>query len=182
MSLIIAASLLGTVGAIATAQDYDYAAQAAQGVPSAPAELAVPAGNSLLMKVLADGVQIYACSAKADNSGYEWVLKAPDAVLTDDKGSKLGTHYGGPSWESIDGSKITGALRARANSTDPNAIPWLLLETRSAGKQGAFAKVSFIQRLETVGGKAPASGCTRASLNTEARVGYTATYYLYGSK
>ena len=171
--------MAGLVTAIGTvmAQDYDYVVQAA---PSAPAELAVPAGNKLMMKVLADGVQIYTCSAKADNSGYEWVFKAPEALLTDEKGGKLGTHYGGPSWEASDGSKVTGTVKARANSTDPNAIPWLLLETKSAGKDGAFAKVAFIQRLETVSGKAPTTGCDQANLNKEARVGYTATYYMYG--
>lgn len=162
---------------VVVAQDYDYVVQS---TPSVPVELKVPDGNKLLMKILADGVQIYTCSAKSDNSGYEWVFKAPEANLMDEKSTKLGIHYGGPSWEANDGSKITGTVRARANSTDSNAIPWLLLEAKSAGKDGSFAKVAFIQRLETVSGKAPASGCDQANLNKEARVGYTATYYMYG--
>lgn len=176
-NLVWMMSCVLAVAGVVVAQDYDYVVQSA---PSAPAELKVPDGNKLLMKVLADGVQIYTCAAKADNSGYEWVFKAPEAILIGDKGGKLGIHYGGPSWEAGDGSKVTGTVKARANSTDPNAIPWLLLETKSAGKEGAFAKVAFIQRLETVSGKAPASGCSQTTVNQEARVGYTATYYMYG--
>ena len=95
---------------------------------------------------------------------------------------RIGTHYAGPSWEAIDGSKVQGEVKARFASSDPQAIPWLLLATRSTGKDGSFAKVTFIQRLETVGGKAPADGCTQAKLNQELRIDYTANYHLYTGK
>ena len=168
--------------AAASAQEYDYNQSVALQVPEAPKELSVPEGHRLSQKVLASGVQIYVCSAKADKSGFEWAFKAPEAVLDSEKGLRLGTHYGGPSWEAQDGSKVTGEVKARANSTDPNAIPWLLLATKSAGKAGSFAKTTFIQRLETVSGKAPTSACSESNLNQEARVGYTATYYFYEGK
>jgi hypothetical protein len=150
--------------------------------PVTPKELNVPEGNRYLMKVLAVGVQIYTCSAKADASGFEWALKAPEAILNDADGKKTGTHYAGPSWEALDGSKVQGEVKARFASSDPQAIPWLLLATRSTGKDGSFAKVTFIQRLETVGGKAPADGCTQAKLNQELRVNYSADYHLYTGK
>jgi hypothetical protein len=165
----------------ALAQDYGEHYGVAQ-TPEAPKELAVPEGHRLSQKALASGVQIYVCSAKADKSGFEWAFKAPEAVLDSDKGIRLGIHYGGPSWEGTDGSKVTGEVKARASSSDPNAIPWLLLATKSAGKEGQFAKTSFIQRLETIGGKAPSTACTETNLNQEARVGYTATYYFYEAK
>jgi Protein of unknown function (DUF3455) len=150
--------------------------------PVTPKELNVPEGNRYLMKVLAVGVQIYTCSAKPDASGFEWTFKAPEAILNDADGKKIGTHYAGPSWEAIDGSKVQGVVKARFASSDPQAIPWLLLATRSTGKDGMLAKVTFIQRLETVGGKAPADGCTQAKLNQELRVNYSADYHLYTGK
>jgi Protein of unknown function (DUF3455) len=39
--------------------------------------------------------------------------------------------------------------------------------------------VSSIQRLQTKGGKAPASGCAPSDKGKQARVFYTAEYYFY---
>ena len=44
---------------------------------------------------------------------------------------------------------------------------------------GLLADVRSIQRLDTVGGTAPAQGCDRDNASREARVPYTATYYFY---
>ena len=38
----------------------------------------------------------------------------------------VGIHYGGPTWESLSGSKVVGAVIDRA-TPDASAIPWLLL-------------------------------------------------------
>lgn len=174
---LIALSLVAT----ASAQNYDYEYTLALQAPVAPKEISVPEGNRLTQKILASGVQIYVCSAKADKTGFEWAFKAPEAML-ESGGKRLGTHYAGPSWEALDGSKVMGEVKARVSSSDPNAIPWLLLATKSAGKDGAFAKTTFIQRLETISGKAPTSGCAESNLGQEARVDYTATYYFYEAR
>ena len=168
---------LAVTHALADEYGYEYAAQLK--APTVPAELKLPEGYKLARVVGADGVQIYACQAKADKSGFEWAFKAPEAVLTDDKGNKVGTHGAGPFWEANDGSRVVGEVKARVNSSDASAIPWLLLATKSTGKAGAFAKTAFIHRLETVGGKAPATGCDANSVGKETREGYTAKYYLY---
>lgn len=42
-----------------------------------------------------------------------------------------------------------------------------------------MAKVSYIQRLETVGGLAPASGCDAEHVGAVLRVPYEAVYYFY---
>jgi hypothetical protein len=170
----------GVVASMALADDgYGYSDVVAQAAPTVPNELRVPEGSRLVRKVLADGVQIYTCKAKSDNSGYEWVFKAPEADLMDEKGAKIGTHGAGPFWAATDGSRIVGEVKARANSSDPNAIPWLLLATKSVGGDGVFAKTTYIHRLDTVGGKAPVDGCGKDTLDREVRVGYTANYYFY---
>src|SRR6202048_3384738 len=70
-----------------------------------PEDLRVPDGQSLLLRVAARGVQIYTCKAKtADAAAFGWALKAPEAELFDATGAKFGRHYGGPTWESADGS------------------------------------------------------------------------------
>ena len=62
------------------------------------------------------------------------------------------------------------------------AIPRLLLTTRAGGPDGAFAKVTSIQRVNTAGGVAPAAaGCTAAPPGRRARVAYTADYVIFGS-
>jgi hypothetical protein len=67
----------------------------------------------------------------------------------------------------------------RADAPDPSAIPWLLLEAQEHTGSGAFSTVTYIQRLDTVGGVAPVEGCDEAHEGDEARVPYEATYAFY---
>jgi len=53
---------------------------------------------------------------------------------------------------------VIGELVARVDSTDPNAIAWLLLRAKSTSGAGIFSGVQFVQRLHTVGGNAPSAG------------------------
>jgi FtsP/CotA-like multicopper oxidase with cupredoxin domain len=148
--------------------------------PTTPAEIALPEGNHLALEVAADGVQIYTCQAKDDGTGYEWAFTAPEATLYDTSGTAMGTHGAGPFWEASDGSRVEGKVQAKVASSDPTAIPWLLLATTSTGSlDGKFAKTTFIHRLETVAGIAPTDGCEEANMGAEARIPYTATYYFY---
>jgi hypothetical protein len=148
-------------------------------VPTTPAEIAVPEGNTLFTEVLANGVQIYTCKAKDDGTGYEWSFSAPEAMLYDTAMKVIGTHGAGPFWEASDGSRVEGKVEARVPSSTPEAIPWLLLSTTSTGESGMFASTTFIQRLETVAGIAPADGCNEAAMGSLTSVPYTATYYFY---
>ena len=58
-------------------------------------------------------------------------------------------------------------------------IPWLLLRANSTEGPGVFQGVTFIQRLNTVGGTAPTTNCDAAHVGQEARVSYTAEYWFY---
>ena len=147
---------------------------------AAPESLAPSDGESLAMVVAASGVQIYECRPGKDpGKTYEWAFVAPEARLFDQRGNPIGNHGAGPYWQADDGSRVEGTVKARADAPVPGAIPWLLLSTRSVGPQGMFSKVTSIQRLSTVGGVAPATGCTEATGGTQKRVDYQADYYLF---
>lgn len=149
-------------------------------LPGVPDTLKVPATQVLALETQATGVQIYECKAtKDDPMKFEWVFKAPEAELFDTAGKKIGRHYAGPSWESNDGSKVVGEVRARDDGPDPNAIPWLLLSAKSTSGKGVFSQTQSIQRLYTAGGKAPAEGCSQAQAGKETRVPYKAKYLFY---
>ena len=159
------------------------ASTAAANPMSAPEALRPPSGQVLFIEVPATGVQIYECAANRDNPArFEWAFKAPEAKLVDRSGRALGIHYGGPTWESVDGSTVVAEVRARDAGTDAGAIPWLLLGAKSTSGNGVFSRVRSIQRLETVGGKAPAEPCTAEQAARVVRVPYTATYYFYGDR
>jgi len=135
-------------------------------------DLQVEAGNEVAFHVYAEGVQIYRWN------GMSWTFVAPEAVLFADAGEDgvVGIHYAGPTWESVSGSKVVGMVLKRC-TPDPDAIQWLLLGAVSNEGPGIFQQVTFIQRVNTVGGKAPTY---LGELPGEvARVPYTAEYFFY---
>lgn len=148
-------------------------------LPVVPAELR-PAGQTLLFTATAGGVQIYA--SVAEGGGYKWVLEAPLARLRADRGGITLLHYDGPSWEASDGSRIIrDKAMAVISAPAPDAgndIPWLLIKVAAdPAITGVLSPVTFVQRVATHGGTAPATPPVRAG----SRVGvpYTATYAFY---
>jgi hypothetical protein len=89
---------------------------------------------------------------------------------------KVGIHYRGPTWESNSGSKVVAA-RLFGCSPDPTAIPWLLLEAVSTTGPGIFSSVTYVQRVNTTGGLAPAY--PGLLIGQVVEVPYTAEYYFY---
>jgi len=145
--------------------------------------LKAPADQSLALVAQATGVQIYTCTAsKADSAKFEWAFKAPEADLFDGAGANIGKHYAGPTWESAANGKVVGEVKGKDDGPDASAIPWLLLKAKSNAGTGIFAKTQSIQRVNTIGGKAPAAGCTAAESGKELRVPYKAAYYFYTAK
>ena len=147
-------------------------------MPSVPASLQAPPGSHVYLEALASGVQIYECSVRPD-SAFEWAFKAPEAALSDRAGHPLGKHYAGPTWEANDGSAVSGEIKARDPGPTATAIPWLLLGAKSHSGSGTFADATFVQRIATVGGVAPAVGCDASTLKQQARVPYSAAYIFY---
>lgn len=179
LSTVVASQFLAGCGVAPEAGDDVETGRTSQALraPALPSPtLAVPDGNKLKFFYDAVGVQIYTCSKTA--TGFGWVFTAPEAKLYDKHGREAGTHYVGPTWESTDGSKV-GAAKVAGFTADPSAIPELLLQAVSHTGEGQMSEVTYIQRLDTVGGLAPTSGCDAGHETAVARVDYTATYYFY---
>jgi hypothetical protein len=193
-SFVIAAAVvaLGWYPSLAAAQFVE--------VPPMPAELEVPAGHSLFLHARAIGTQNYVCVP--NGSAFTWKQFAPEATLfltiSGEPQMQVTTHFlsanpreGGtprPTWQSsFDTSRVWA--RAIATSTDanyvaPGAIPWLKLQTAGVeeGPTGGtfLSQTSFIQRLNTSGGIAPATGCAQASqIGSIALVPYSTDYFFY---
>jgi len=177
-TLLVAVALVVVFGALAAR---DHAGRSYAAPSEIPTNLMPPDGQVLQAVLLGIGAQVYTCQPSATAaSGYEWTFTAPAAVLLDDSGAIAGTHFGGPTWLANEGSRVTGIVLERAPSPDPSAIPWLLLQATPADTPGRFGGVTSIQRLDTVGGVAPADGCDEAHIGAVARMPYSAVYAFYG--
>lgn len=164
-------------------------------LPPMPAAIEAPAGHTPFLVTQAAGTQNYLCAPTS--SGVAWTFIGPQATLFGEA-DQVGTHYLSPNpfegqlaratWQH---SRDTSAAWARAiaASSDPafvapGAVPWLLLDVVGAldGPIGGskLTATTYIQRLSTVGGVQPSSGCTVPSdLNARAFVPYEATYVFY---
>jgi len=99
--------------------------------------------------------------------------------------------FGNVTWQSsLDSSKVwaqlANSIPAGSDPSCPNggSISCVLLQAIGSqhGPSGgtALAKTTYIQRLNTEGGSAPADGCTvSGDVNKQALVPYTADYYFY---
>jgi hypothetical protein len=139
----------------------------------------VPAGERLLLKAHGEGVQIYRCDKQGD--GAAWVFVAPEAKLFV-KGVEEGAHGAGPVWHDRDGSSVWGEVLAKAPSSNADAIPLLLLKAVKTQGTGILSGVNYIQRADTRGGNASASGCDAAHEGAESRVPYSAEYLFYAEQ
>lgn len=162
----VAMLLLGALAATpSTAQ--------AQGPELGPCQnLTVSAPFRLTFHAYANGAQVYRWD------GSSWVFLGPVADLYANEGEtgQVGTHYAGPTWESVSGSNVVGRLIDKCPA-DPTAIPWLVLEGVYSAGPGIFNGVKRIQRVNTTGGTAPVTpGSTVGEI---ANVPYTAEYYFY---
>ncbi|MEV6348908.1 DUF3455 domain-containing protein [Actinoplanes sp. NPDC051851] len=143
-----------------------------------PATLEPPPGNAVHAVLKARGVQIYTCTSGA------WQLTEPAASLNGITLSPVrkvtALHFRGPSWESDqDGSLVEGARPVSAPSTTPNSIPQLLITAARTRGDGLFGGVTYIQRLATSGGVAPATTCTTGDTLA---VPYRAVYRFFRKK
>jgi hypothetical protein len=150
--------------------------------PDVPPQISVGETNKVHFHGFGVGFQIYTWN------GTSWGTAVPEATLFDEDGNVVALHFGvfaangsfiGPAWQSNSGSEVVGKLPPAAVVVDTNSIPWLRL---AAVKElthgpGIFADTSFIQRVNTTGGKAPSTN--GAFVGQVARKPYTADYFFY---
>jgi Protein of unknown function (DUF3455) len=146
--------------------------------PEVPEKLSAPAAEHVILQVHATGSQIYVCQAGTDQK-LAWVLKAPEADLSDSHGTVIIKHYAGPTWHHNDGSEVVGKVVARQDAPDATDIPWLLLTAASHSGHGVLSDVTSIQRIYTKGGQPPSSGCDDSHRGTESKSPYSADYYFF---
>jgi hypothetical protein len=169
--------------------------------PPLPPNMApVPPGNTAFLVGHAVGTQNYVCLPSG--SGVAFVLFTPEATLFRDNDKQIITHFFSPNLSPIppevartiratwQDSRDTSTVWAKlhqpngAVTVDPDSIAWLLLDVVGAqdGPTGGhtLTETTFVQRLNTVGGLAPLTGCSSpADVGTEAFVPYTADYFFY---
>lgn len=197
-STLVGLIVFGCLGwtAVATAQPGPTASIE---VPPVPSNLAVPPGHSVFFHGHAVGSQNYVCLP--EGTGAAWKFLGPQATLFqtvrgDDY--QVATHFLSenpdetgtlrPTWQhSFDTSRVWG--RVLASSTDPafveaGAIAWLLVEVvgDEPGPAGGslLSGTSFIHRVNTSGGVAPATGCSEPEdIGALALVPYVTDYFFY---
>jgi hypothetical protein len=148
---------------------------------SLPEPVRVPAGHKQTMVMTGVGEITYECREKKDMAGqHEWAFVGPLASLNGADRKAVGRYYAGPTWEAADGSKVTGKQVAVAPAGAGN-IPLQLVKAEPAMAGGTMSGVSYIQRLNTKGGVAPAMACDAATKGQRRQVAYEADYVFYGS-
>src|SRR5215208_5499949 len=137
--------------------------------------------SRLFLVAHATGVQKYTCQANGT-----WLFTDPEATLyTTDASKPIGTHFlnfatGRPVWQLKDGSSVEAARTVTVSGGTGN-IPWLLLQAvvTTAGSDGdRLTRTTWVQRLNTSGGVAPAGTCTPGD---RIDVPYSAKYFFWRS-
>lgn len=143
-----------------------------------PDAVKAPAGNKAAMTLKGAGDLTYECKTNAAGA-MEWTFAGPMATLTDTRtGQTVGKYYGGPTWEAMDGSKVTGKQQAVAPSSAGN-IPLQLVKAEPAMGKGMMEGITYIQRVNTKGGVAPMDACSAANAGAKMTVPYQADYVFY---
>lgn len=163
--------------------------------PPVPDAIQVAPGYKPSFAGHAVGTQGYVCVAIG--GGYQWSAFGPQATLFNADGQQVVSHFlsptpysllPAPTWQhSQDSSAVWGQVLT--SSTDPafvapGAIPWLLLEAAVVGNGptggGKLLATRFIQRVNTLGGKAPTTGCASTQdIAKKALVPYEADYFFF---
>ncbi len=148
-----------------------------------PNEVRVPAGHQIAMFTTAKGNITWEC--KVDTSNAEkakWAFAGPRAILSDNKGNHLVSYFGPPAtWESLDGSSITGKQLAISPSAK-GSIPMQLVKANESTRSGALKSVTYVQRINLNGGAAPETGCNIEKLGHKVVVNYSGEYLFWKAK
>ena len=175
--LIACAGVLAICAVMAGAASARPAPQTAAGDTLDPRTYAPD--SRLFLIAHATGVQKYTCQPNGT-----WLFTDPEATLfmTNGVSQAFGTHFlnfatGRPVWQLQDGSSVETARRVTVPAGPAN-IPSLLLEAvpTADGGHGRLTRTTWVQRLHTAGGIAPAGSCTPGA---QQAVPYTADYFFW---
>jgi uncharacterized protein DUF3455 len=196
-ALALAVGLMGSLSSMARADGGGHGHHI--DVPAVPDNLNPPDGSEVFLVGHAIGTQNYVCLPSG--AGFAWTLFTPQATLFDDHHKQLITHFFSPNpdedgtpiratWQdSRDSSRVWAKLHPNGISTDApfvktGAVAWLLLDTAGTEEGpsggGTLTKTVAVQRLNTSGGLAPATGCSQSTdVGSKAFMPYEADYFFY---
>ena len=176
--IAVCAAVVALCGLIAVAAAARPVPQTERGDPIDPRTYAPE--SQLFLVVFAEGVQKYTCQSNGT-----WLFMDPEATLYKTTGVSrpIGSHFlnfasGRPVWQLNDGSSVEAARTAAADGGAGN-IPWLLLQavvTTEGNGGDRLTSTTWVQRLNTSGGVAPAGTCTPSD---RIRVDYSADYFFW---
>lgn len=143
------------------------------------ATLRAPAGEEAVFALHGAGDYIYQCQQSVlDPNAYQWAFLNPDATLYDGSRS-VARHASVGLFEALsDRSSVSGVVRGSQAAGTAN-LPWLSIRAQPLAADGLFAGVTSIQRVNTSGGAAPATGCGPTNVGGETRVSFQADYFFY---
>lgn len=177
--------------------------------PVVPYDLQVPEGNVAFLKGAATGTQNYACSPAGSGFAWVLFTPEATLFNNADKQTITHFFSPNPDPRDANTDPrvvAAGAIRAAWQARDtssvwarvfplsqpsfdpafvrPDSVAWLLLEKVGVqeGPRGGdlLTQTTFIHRVNTSGGLAPATGCAQSSdLGKKAFVPYTADYFFY---
>jgi hypothetical protein len=169
--------------------------------PTVPAKIQPDEGSRLFLVGHAYGTQNYICLPSG--AGFKFVLFTPEATLFEHRAKQVITHFFSPNpeenntvratWQHSRDSSIVWAkaIDSIDHTSNPElvaegAIPWVLLGkagvAEGPGGGDTLTKTTFVQRLNTVGGVAPATGCASlADVGKQAFQPYEADYFFYSA-
>jgi hypothetical protein len=165
--------------------------------PRVPPTLVVETGNKVAFIGHGVGTQNYVCLPSG--TGFAYALFTPQATLFDRADREIITHFFSPNpdeqgairatWQNSRDASTVWAQAFVPPSFDPNfvarnSVPWLVLKVvgKKEGPRGgdALTDTTFIQRINTQGGVAPATGCASpADVGNKQFVQYTADYVFF---
>jgi len=172
--------------------------------PQVPDVIKVEDGFVPFLLGRADGTQNYVC--RPTGSGFAYTLFTPEATLFNGHDKQLITHYFSPNpeeantdprvdgnlmiratWQHLDTSTVWAKLHQQPTGSaivDKDSIAWLLLDVvgHLDGPNGGatLSPTKFIQRVNTVGGLPPSTGCSSlADVGKSAFVPYKADYFFW---
>ncbi|HEV7735176.1 MAG TPA: DUF3455 domain-containing protein [Candidatus Binatia bacterium] len=148
--------------------------------PPVPGDIVVSAEHKPFLIGHAVGTQNYVCLPSSGPSPFAWTLFGPQATVFDDHDRQIATHFLSPNpdeagtprarWHSQDSSSVWAVRDASSSDADyvaPGAIPWFRLRVvgTDAGPDGGrrLTETTWLQRINTSGGVAPATGCAQST-------------------
>ncbi|MFP6560933.1 DUF3455 domain-containing protein [Paraburkholderia sp. B3] len=153
-----------------------------------PGELRTDPDQTLDQVLVTRGDETWRCerddtdapgSATATGGGLRWTQEGSAGTLVDRARQNVGTVLPGGYFVAYDGSFVKVQVE-RQSQVDANTLTWARYDARRDGSSpgsGRFARISSIERIDTVGGLPPEPYCRHEGLRL--LVPYSATYLLY---